>query len=240
MTFKIFNQFNNLKYGLSEVSDGSMKITKPLDTEIKNRDTYFAKIGINPRRTVSAFLAHSNKTKIVKIQDGGKIIAQVDALITQVPNLFLSVTVADCFPVYFFDPIKKIIGLAHCGWRGTANNLVINTLEALGSNPQDVLIGIGPGIQVCHFEIKEDILLKFTSYKDSIVKTKDKIFVDLPRIITTQLLIAGVLPNKIEKCPECTYELKDEYFSFRRDKSDPLLVMMAYIGFNSLVASEKL
>ena len=144
--------------------------------------------------------------------------------------MLLTVTVADCFPVYFYDPKTKTIGIAHSGWRGTVGNIAGITIKAMGSSAADILVGVGPGIQACHFEIKENILDNFVNYKYAVRRKGTKIFVDLPRIIKTQLPEAGILESNIENLGECTYCNKNSYFSYRRDKPRLVQAMIAYIG----------
>ncbi len=72
---------------------------------------------------------------------------------------------ADCIPLYFFDPVKKAIGLAHSGWKGTAGNIageVINKMkEDFGTDPKDLIAFVGPGICRDHYEVGEDVASRF-------------------------------------------------------------------------------
>jgi YfiH family protein len=138
--------------------------------------------------------------------------------------------VADCFPVYFFDPVSNTVGLAHSGWRGTVGNIAGEMVKAIAAKSADVIAGIGPGIQVCHFEIKDDILSEFVKYPEAIINSEGKFFVDLPKIISRQLIEAGLKSQNIESSGECTFCLKEKYFSFRRDKPKNVEAMVAYIG----------
>jgi YfiH family protein len=164
--------------------------------------------------------------------DIGTVIENCDGLATGMPNKFLTVTVADCFPIYFFNPATNTVGLAHSGWRGTVANIPGEMVKVMGKNAGVIMAGIGPGIQSCHFKIKKDILEKFLAYPESIIHRGNKIFIDLPLIIRKQLTKAGVRPKNIENCAECTFCLKDKYFSFRRDKPKAAQTMIAYIGLN--------
>jgi copper oxidase (laccase) domain-containing protein len=103
-------------------------------------------------------------------------------------------------------------------------------IKSMGCSPEDLIVGIGPGIQLCHFEIQTDILENFSNYQESIVNRNNHIFVDLPKIIMRQLDEAGVPEKNIESSGVCTFCQKDQYFSYRRDKPKEVEAMIAYIG----------
>lgn len=227
-------QLENINWGLSQKNDGAMNIRLPiLDEEcLQNRKIYFGKLGIDIKDIVSADLVHGTTISIVDEKDKGKIIPNTDALITDKQNIFLTVTVGDCAPVYFFDKKKKIIGLAHAGWRGVAKNISMSMINKMTtefrSNPEDIIVYIGPHLQKCHFEIKEDIISQFDNQyilnKNGVTK------VDLLSILKQQLLLVGVRSENIHSSNECTFCDETKYFSYRRDKPDKTQSMIAYIG----------
>lgn len=202
-------------------------------SKANNRRVYFNRQGVNVLNTVNAGIVHSATVHKVGGDHHGKTISETDALVTGDHNLFLTVTVADCFPVYFYNPALNIIGLAHSGWRGTAGNIVGQAVQTISNNPTNLLAGIGPGIGPCHFEIKDDVLKKFASYPEAVINRGNKLFVDLPMIIKKQLVVAGLKSQNIENCGKCTFCLKEEYFSYRRDKPKSIETMIAYIGLLS-------
>jgi copper oxidase (laccase) domain-containing protein len=118
-------RFENIKWGLSEKADGAMNIRLPiLDEEcLRNRKVYFNKVGIDINNIVSTSLIHETNIVVVDEKDKGQIILNADGLITYKQNIFLTVTVGDCVPIYFFDEKNNIIGLAHAGWRGVVKNI---------------------------------------------------------------------------------------------------------------------
>ena len=207
-----------------------MKLETAAAEQAKNRVAFFEKLGIRPSHLIIPIQSHSSLVKTVHLRDASKAIPHADALTTPSKRLFLTVTVADCFPVYFYNPKTNALGLAHCGWKGIIGGLALKTLKALNSPVAETLVGIGPGIQKCHFEIKPDILPKFANYHDAVIYRGKKIYVDLPKILKQQLMSAGVLKNNIEISKSCTYHLKNKYFSARRDKQATLKAMIAYIG----------
>ncbi|NTU66536.1 MAG: peptidoglycan editing factor PgeF [Candidatus Moranbacteria bacterium] len=216
---------------MSEKQDGSMKIVEDKDVwdrNRENREAFFEKTVIDSGSVFSAGLVHGGNSEIVS-HGGRKVISGTDALATKEKGIFLSITVADCVPVFLFDPINSIIAIAHAGWKGTVGNVLENTLEnisKLGGSIEELHVALGPGIDVCHFEIRKDVLKEFSGHEEFIMKKEGKMFVDLKGIITKKLLLAGVAGRNIENDPACTY-CNENLFSYRRDRVGS---MVAVIG----------
>ena len=90
----------------------------------------------------------------------------MDGLVTDIPGVSLVVFGADCLPVLFYDPVRRVVAAAHAGWRGTAAGIVERAVEKMafyGSRPEDILAAIGPGISRCCFETHEDVPNAMTS-----------------------------------------------------------------------------
>lgn len=220
---------------MSEKKDGSMRLFQDGALEKKylnNRRKYFQKISIEYENVISAQLANGTKAVVIK-KSKKKIIPRVDALITREKEIYLSITVADCLPVLFYDFQAKIIGLAHAGWRGIAGEIIQKTIEKMvsaGGNPQNMAVAIGPGINQCHFEIKKDVLAKFKKYKEFAEKRNNKYWLDLRGIVQKQLRASGIREKNIENKNECTFCKKEKYFSYRRDGSENISLLAAVIG----------
>ena len=232
MTF-VFSQFvkyPNLKYGFSARKDGSMH----RHFEKGNRERYFQKIGIDSARVVTSDLVHGAGVVIVSDEEAGTMVADTDGLITNTKNLFLSATGADCFILYLYDPEKNAIGITHAGWRGLLAGIVKNATNAMvlnfGTVPQKLLVGIGPGIRQCHFEISRENKNKYEKYPELVLERDGKCFVDLPGIIKLHFREGGVKDWHIEDSNVCTYCDENEYFSYRRDKPKEVEPMVGHIG----------
>ncbi|MBR0131140.1 MAG: polyphenol oxidase family protein [Firmicutes bacterium] len=93
-------------------------------------------------------------------------IGATDGCVTDVPGVVLTSTHGDCLPIYIYDPVKKAVGLAHAGWRGTYDGIAAVLADTMvrefGSDPMDMLAYIGPGIDFCCFEVNEDVAEAFT------------------------------------------------------------------------------
>ena len=216
---------------MSEREDGSTKLLKGNEVNLKNRKKFFARINPERKKIVSAEIVHGNRAEIVD-GESPELVLGADGLVSKGKNIFLSVTIADCIPVYFYDPENQIFGIAHCGWRGIVAGIIggmIGKMEEAGGQSEDLHVALGPGIEKCHFEIKEDVLEKFSGHENFIERRDGKIFADLKGIIKSQLQKLGVLEENIENDPICTFE-SDRFFSFRRDRPKEVEAMVALIG----------
>ena len=99
--------------------------------------------------------------------------------------------------------------------------------KEFNSLPKDIAVYIGPGIRACHFSIIADIDNEFPMCAKS--SHEGKTYIDLPKIIKYQLEEAGIINKNIDDCNECTYCLKEKYYSHRRDQVSPLETMLGYI-----------
>jgi hypothetical protein len=227
--FTIFDNHPEVFTAFSTRADGSMHALHSAD----NRNRFLNSLGIADK-SVGLILVHGSKVSKVSKEDLGKIIPETDALITSESNIFLNITVSDCLPVFFYDPVKKLVALAHAGWRGLENGILKNTVtkmvEERNTNPQDLLVAIGPAICKEHYQIQEDLVEKFKEYPDAIIRKDNDIFLDLSLIAKMQLLTLGIAENNIEISSECTFVLPDKYFSYRRDKPKTVEPMIAVIG----------
>jgi hypothetical protein len=201
----------------------------------ENRKKFFDEQKIDTSRVVGAEIVH--RAKVVIVSDTSQsTISGADALITGEKNLFLSVTVADCLPIFFYDPVAKIIGIAHVGWRGMLLDIIdktVDTLKKCGSRRENIYVEIGPCIQKDHFEIQKKDEHLFSMYRECVLYRENKVFVDLPRIARIQLKRKGLVPSHIVQSSLCTFCETDTFFSFRRDKPEKIEAMVAVIGMKS-------
>lgn len=163
---------------------------------------------------------------------------ECDGLITDIPGVMLTTTHGDCIPVYAYDPVKKVIGLCHAGWRGTADCIVSNMIywmqEEYHCKAKDIHAVIGAGIGMCCFEVDDDVVDYFTegmpwTEEYMLKKPSGKYAVDLKGINCELLEIEGVLAENIfidDSCT-CCKENENRFWSYRRAKDKER--MLAYI-----------
>ena len=235
--FEIFREFPNLFVAFSEKKDGSLKLgDSSEETAGENRERFFRKLGLNPKDVVVNGLVQEDRVQVVRAKDRGSVLPETDASITAEKGIFLSITAADCLPVFYFDPQKEVVAIAHAGWRGLAKDILPKVMQRMTdefqSDPKDILLGIGPGIGECHYDVKEDVAAHFRDFPLAVINREGKIFLDLKKVAATQLQQAGILAKNIEVSPLCTYCEKATYFSWRRDKTQipKVQAMLALIG----------
>jgi purine-nucleoside/S-methyl-5'-thioadenosine phosphorylase / adenosine deaminase len=155
-----------------------------------------------------------------------------DALIAARGELACGVRTADCVPILLADPDGGSVAAVHAGWRGTVRRVIDTTLaelERLGARRERLIAAIGPHISLAAFEVGEDVAgeLLGASRATDVIATRAgaKPHADLRRILTAQLLEAGLEASAIDQISGCTVEEPERFFSYRRDgpKSGRLL-----------------
>ncbi len=234
-----FSDFKNLICAFSTASFGNMKPNRNLETsEVeKNRSKFFDRLSLKKPSVVTAEQVHGGRVSIATEKDAGRQIKGADGLATREKNLFLMVFVADCLPIVAYDPKKEIVGIAHAGWEGTTKKIASDLIEVFikfGSNPKNVLVGLGPGIEFCHYEVGNAVANKFAQagLGEAVLKSlSGKVLVDLKSANIKTLTEAGVNKSNIDASLKvCTYETGD-FFSFRRGDGDSRIA--AVIGLKN-------
>ena len=166
-----------------------------------------------------AFLQLNPSDKIDALYD-------VDATITELQDVFLCATTADCVPVLLFDQKRKIIAAIHAGWKGIVDGIIEKTIstmqEVYQSNPSDIFAAIGPSICMKNYEIGEDVSSMFKtegfdlSTSSFFNEKTNKLHIDLKLITNNELTRLGVPSNQIEISTLCTFDNDELFFSARR------------------------
>ncbi len=170
--------------------------------------------------------AEANFAKAGK--DKSKIIPEVDALVTCKPGLVLVIRTADCIPVLLFDPQKKVVAAIHAGRRGLLENIIPKTVNILKNKfnctTKNILVGIGPYIKKCCYEVGSDVENEVKkvypdSWKNFLQKRNNKLYLDLEKIIYKQILGFGIKKENIEDINLCTSCRNNLFFSYRKSKT---------------------
>lgn len=179
-------------------------------------------LGIDSNRLV---MPHQVHDCVVRRIDGPQqgVIEGVDAVMTDVPQLCIGVSTADCIPVLLYDSIHRAVSAVHAGWRGTVLRIVQKAVEAMrdtyGTAPADLQAVIGPGISLDSFEVGDEVYNQFLSAgfdMQPISRRDAKWHIDLPMCNRLQLMEAGIPADHIQMTNICTYQQYDRYFSARR------------------------
>ena len=201
----------------------------------ENFDRFCNAIGVESENVVISAQTHTSNVKIVTAADCGRGITRekeytdVDGLITNEPGVVLCTQYADCVPLFFVDPVKRVVATSHAGWRGTAAGIAAVTVEkmgeAFGCRPEDILAGIGPSIGHCCFEVDSPVYEAFTQVEvfDDTCYTDDgggKYHIDLWQVNRRWLLKAGVPAANITVTDLCTRCHPDLFWSHRKTGND--------------------
>lgn len=262
ITLSIFSKFPELIHGFSTRGFGNMKIfafpswieklpdkniqiagkihgaSPELRQILQNRFQFARALEIEADNFV--FMEQKHKTVISKVfsHDSNTYIQDADGLITKEENLFLFVAIADCIPLLFYDFKNRAVGICHAGWRGTLEKIgpkmVAKLRKNFGSKPKDLIIGFGPSIGACCYEVKKDVEGKFGKVfgkdREIIQKRNGKIFLDLRLANYKLLLKVGCNPKSIDVPLVCTSCQNDIFYSLRKERDKLEGEIAAIIG----------
>ena len=156
--------------------------------------------------------------------DATAALAATDAMITDVPGAALAILVADCAPVVLYDPVRRAAGVAHSGRVGTVKGVIPETIKAMaatyGSDPGDLLIGIGPAIGAASYEIgaaeAAEVTAAFGEGTRLLAPTRPgHAAFDLTAAIRAQLRAAGVPAASVHDMAVDTRTSTGDFFSDR-------------------------
>lgn len=202
-----------LIHGFSPKSFGNMSFKYGEKEETgRNRQKFLASLDIMADYAYAG-LVHGTK---VTVADKAGVYAETDGLITSKIGLPLMLLTADCLPVLFFDPTKRVIGLAHAGYKGVIGKIFLSVIGKMVSvfdcKPKDIFVGIGPTIEKCCYvesrPLVQESLLEwqdFLSFKDNNTAS-----IDLSGFTIEQLKNTGV--KQIFQANYCTKDHSDEFF----------------------------
>jgi YfiH family protein len=225
VTSELLGGFPGLTFGLSTRLDGlspepygmniSFNVGDDESNVKRNRALFFERIGVVPDRTAFAGQIHSGS--VVVVRTPGRY-PDCDGLVTGIKKIYCCISVADCVPIFLFDPERRVIAAVHAGWRGTAAAIARRAVsvmrEQFRSNPSNIHGFIGPGAGPCCYQVGQEVASKFPQRFHS--NNGDRLTIDLKGINASQLMEAGVEEHRIERSPDCTI-CTTHLHSYRRD-----------------------
>ena len=178
--------------------------------------------GARVRRIDEAFFMQTDAVKAATLEG-------VDAVMTDVPKVCVSVSTADCIPILIYDRVHHAVAAVHAGWRSTVLRIPEAVLQAMagayGTRPQDVEAAIGPGISLEAFEVyeafrtagfpMEEIARRYPATGDGSGRM-EKWHLDLWQANRGLLEGCGVPSARIHLAGVCTYLHSERFFSARR------------------------
>jgi purine-nucleoside/S-methyl-5'-thioadenosine phosphorylase / adenosine deaminase len=162
---------------------------------------------------------------------------EADVVLTAAVGVACGVKVADCVPVLVADRETGAVAAIHCGWQGTVAGVVGAGIAALRrelGHEGRLLAAIGPHIEVCCFEVGDDVASKLCASAPghSVIDESrgPRPHVDLRKIVRAQLLASGVTDNAIDDVAGCTRCDEARFFSYRRDRENSGRLLSAIVA----------
>ena len=207
--------YNSLNFG-STVGDEPINVTE-------NKQRAFRSLGLNYGMVYDVWQVHSTT---VVVASGPRLPGipheKADIILTDHSDVVLLMRFADCVPMLFYDQYRRVIGIAHAGWQGTLKGVAKEAVQALRekfkSNPEDLIVVIGPSIGPDHYQIGADVAGKVVdAFGDnaSRVLQHDYGFVYLNLWLANRIQLEETGVSQIESMDICTACHVDDWYSHR-------------------------
>lgn len=190
---------------------------------MRNRAVVAGRLGVARECLLSAWQVHSPDVAVVSGPWQGEERPRVDALVTRTPRLGLGVLTADCGPVLFADPVAKVIGAAHAGWKGALTGVTARTLDVMeeqGADRRNITAVIGPMISKAAYEVGPEFPGRFIETDAANARwftpssRAGHYMFDLPGYLEDRLRREGV--GIVVNLSLCTFGDERRFFSYRR------------------------
>ena len=237
---EVVHAFSSRQGGVSRPPFATLNLGQSVGDDLtlveENRRRFFVTFGIDSARIVRAKQVHGNAVLRV---DAGLVRrpgfprcllekpAEFDAFITELPDVALVVSTADCLPILIHDPVRRAVAAVHAGWRGTAQRIAAEAVLAMqaayGTDPADCRAVLGPGIRGCCFEVDAPVIEAMAAalpgWEAHATPTRPgHCRLDLAGVNRAVLEEAGVRSDRIEDAGLCTACRTDLFFSHRAEK----------------------
>ncbi|MDY0323306.1 MAG: peptidoglycan editing factor PgeF [Candidatus Carbobacillus sp.] len=231
-------KYPQLRAGITTREAPILKFHTPYaddETVRAHRALFERSIGVEAHTMTFAEQIHGDGVYVVRETDIGRgsnfaheAIPQTDALVTTLIGVPLIIFVADCAPLFFYDPKKKVIALVHAGWRGTAADIlrrVLQVLDGLGVMRTHLHVAIGPCIHGTVYEVDDPVIDALSKVDADSLKAASKktrpghYMLDLPTFHRLLLEKEGIPKGHVESSHYCTYTHARHFYSYRREGS---------------------
>ncbi len=197
---------------------------------VENRRRVCEALGVEFDRLTLGRQVHGDVVRVVRPEEAGRGRAdfedglpQTDGMIVHGPGVAVGVFVADCVPLLLYDPERHLAAAVHAGWRGTAAGIAAKAVRCLaehfGTAPGDLVVGMGPAVGPCCYQVSERVAqaVRQAAGSEAVAARRDDHWcADLAEANWRQLLAAGVSADRIELSGICTSCNHDEFFSERK------------------------
>jgi YfiH family protein len=182
-------------------------------------------IGLHDLTVVTAKQVHGDE--ILKVSSAtGRSAGTADGLMTDAPNVFVGVMAADCVPLLFLEPKRKVVAAVHAGWRGTAAGIAATAIarmtEEYGIDLTALHVAMGPSIGPCCYQVGNEVAEQIGANWEEAVRSAwrpegAKGWLDLRAVNEAQLVALGVPQPQIRQLGVCTACNVEDFFSYRKE-----------------------
>lgn len=213
ITTRSYMNSNDFTIGMNEF--------RPPEVVVKNRTIVANQFDFRPEQMVFAEQIHGNYMEYIDPSKRGRgvfskesALQNCDGMFTHHSNICLVAQAADCVPILFYDTVQNAIACAHSGWRGTIAKIGQKAVEALicnyGSNPDNIVVGVGPSIGPCCLEVGPEVaemVEQAFGSNNKLIRRVEKyanpIF-DIWAAVHQTLIESGIEPQNIEMAMMCS------------------------------------
>lgn len=187
-------------------------------------------VGINSNAIALPKQNHTANVKLINRTMLYDELDNIDGLVTDKRDIVLATTNADCILYLMYDPVKKVIGNVHSGWRGSYQRIIEKAVDKMKDDfdckTKDIIVCICPSIRKCCFEVDEDVKEMFydkfcfiDKINQYILNTynKNKYYIDTVGINNYLLMQKGIQKENIYDCNICSNCNDDLIHSFRAE-----------------------
>lgn len=202
------------------------------DAVEENRRRVLEDLGLDPRALVVAGQVHGTHVAVVRAADRGRgarspanVLPETDGLLTDVPDVPLGISTADCVPIFLHAPAAGVVGALHAGWRGMLGGILEKALAVMGDTwhitPDQVHVACGPGIGSCCFEIGADVAEEAARHPATAGHLRPtgeaKWHLDLRGHLRAQCTAAGIPSAHVDTEGPCSRCKSATFFSYRAE-----------------------
>ena len=180
------------------------------------------------QKVISVQQVHGTDVLVLdrRIEVGEKFHGGWDAILTNQPNLLVTVRTADCVPVLLTDPHQRIVGAVHAGWRGTVHGIISNTLRRMekefGCAMNSIQMAIGPSAGPCCYEVDglviDQLQTNFSDWRSVLTLHGEQVgMINLKELVRRQAVQIGIPDQQIHTLNLCTICRPKQFYSYRRE-----------------------
>lgn len=213
---------DGVEHGVTHAPHGNFSLSRGEDPEVvrERRRRFLEDAGLGDAKILAPKLHHSADVGVVR--RGTLPEGIYDGIVACEEGVVLAVTVADCVPVFFLDPVTGAIGVSHAGWRGAAGGIVANTISAMEQSfdvrPENLFVATGPAIRGPSYEVGPEVAGLFPEEfaTPSAKPGSDRFHLDLPSAALAAARASGVPRDNLVDFSLCTVSHPGDLFSHRR------------------------